>query len=86
MSKQAEKFIITVLMTVLVMLGLTHCKISPETVAGEQPSNIISHSNSIGKVLGCMFNPEDCEEMKNAVEEEQMTTEFEELDKEDSQK
>ena len=64
MSVQVERTIITILLMLLISIGLNHCKIAPKGDNTKQPSNVLTHSSSIGKFLGCMFSPAECDQLK----------------------
>ncbi len=92
MNKRQETAVVLILL--LIGIGLSSCA-KPNTERKTNPtSNILIHGGSIGKVLGCMFAPSDCEDVKknkahtpsDVAEtskelEDNMTKEFEAVDK-----
>lgn len=44
------------------------------------------YDGSLGLVIGCMFSPADCKKMKNDIEQQKITKEWEEIDKQNSNK
>ena len=49
----------------------------------KQPS---VYDGSLGLMLGCMFDPVDCDKIKKNAEQEEITKEWEKIDKENSNK
>ena len=49
----------------------------------KQPS---VYDGSLGLMLGCIFKPSDCEDIKKNAEQEEITKEWEEVDKQNSNK
>ncbi len=92
MNKRQETAVVLILL--LIGIGLSSCA-KPNTERKTNPtSNILIHGGSIGKVIGCMFAPSDCEDVKknkahtpsDVAEtskelEDNMTKEFEAVDK-----
>jgi len=83
MNKRLETAVILILILILVGIGISSCA-KPNTERTATPtSNILIHSGSIGKILGCMFAPGECDKMKKNNKEHDssdMTEEFEKLD------
>ena len=92
MNKRQETAVVLILL--LIGIGLSSCA-KPNTERKTTPtSNILIYGGSIGKVIGCMFAPSDCEDVKknkahtpsDVAEtskelEDNMTKEFEAVDK-----
>lgn len=92
MNKRQETAVVLILL--LIGIGLSSCA-KPNTERKTNPtSNILIHGGSIGKVIGCMFAPSDCEDVKknkahtpsdvaetSKEMEDNMTKEFEAVDK-----
>lgn len=49
----------------------------------KQPS---VYDGSLGLMLGCMFDPNECDKIKKNNEQDEITKEFEKIDKENSNK
>jgi hypothetical protein len=49
----------------------------------KQPS---VYDGSLGLMLGCMFDPSECDKIKKNAEQEEITKEWEEIDKQNSHK
>ena len=94
MNKRQETAVVFILLLILIGGGLSNCA-KPNAERKTNPtSNILIHGGSIGKVLGCMFAPSDCEDVKknkahtpsdvaetSKEMEDNMTKEFEAVDK-----
>ena len=70
-----QKILILFLFAIL----LTNCASKNKDVASNKEPNI--YDGSIGLVLGCMFNPAECNKFKQQVEQDEITKDFEEVDK-----
>lgn len=46
---------------------------------GKKEANI--YDGSIGMILGCMFSPAECEKFKQESEQEEITKDFDDVDK-----
>ena len=81
MDKNTERWIIVILFVILLVAGLSGCANMP---------NISVYDGSLSKILGCMFSPTACEDMKKAQEQksnqtkeeadEEFTKEFDQID------
>jgi len=61
---------------------LTSC-INKPIEKTKQPS---VYDGSLGLMLGCMFDPSECDKIKKNAEQEEITKEWEEIDKQNSHK
>lgn len=69
--------IIKILFLFFLTTTVSGCSTQDKSVSKPGPS---IYDGSIGLVLGCMFNPADCKKMKQEMEQDQITKEFEEVD------
>lgn len=78
MSKKVERLDIIGLVLILLFIGLSGCT-TPKTKS-ESGSSVYA-SDSIGIVLGCVFDPANCKKYKKDADQAEITKEFEEVDK-----
>ncbi len=78
MNKETERWVIVVLLVVLLMAGMSGCASDTKKPKSIQP-NVFD--GSLSRMIGCIFAPQSCEDMKQEeVSQEEMTKEFEKLD------
>lgn len=81
MSKQMERTIIIILVLILIVVGLSGCASKPK-----QSKSPNVYDGSLGIMLGCMFDPTDCEKFKKEgnkqKEEAEFQKEFDKIDQE----
>ena len=83
MTPKTERYIILILFIILLFAGLNGCvnKTAKIKTADNEPS--ISRMQSIADILGCMFAPQECQKIKEEEkQQEEITEEFDKLDKE----
>ena len=86
MDKNTERWIIVILFVILLVAGLSGCANKSKEKANMP--NISVYDGSLSKILGCMFSPTACEDMKKAQdngktpeqENEEFTKEFDQID------
>jgi hypothetical protein len=77
MNKSLERKIIILLILILVMAGLFGCASKPAA----QPKQPNVYDGSLGVILGCMVSPIACKENKQKAEQDEITKDFEKVDK-----
>ena len=83
MTPKTERYIILILFIILLFAGLNGCanKTAKVKTADNEPS--IGRMQSIADILGCMFAPHECKKIKEEEkQQEEITEEFDKLDKE----
>lgn len=90
MDKNTERWIIVILFVMLLVAGLSGCANKSKEKANMP--NISVYDGSLSKILGCMFSPSACEDIKKAQEQdlnqtkeeadEEFTKEFDQIDEE----
>jgi hypothetical protein len=83
MNKRLETAVILILLLILVGIGVSSCAKTNTERETNPTSNILIYDGTIGKILGCMFAPGECDKMKKdnkAHDSSDMTEEFEKLD------
>ena len=78
MNKKTERIIIIFLVLVLLGIGLGGCASNQSSKTTEKS---VYASDSIGIVLGCVFDPANCKKYKKEADQNQITKEFDEVDK-----
>ena len=88
MDKNTERWIIVILFVVLLVAGLSGCANKSKEKANMP--NISVYDGSLSKILGCMFSPTACEDIKKAQQQnsnqtkeeadEEFTKEFDQID------
>ena len=84
MNKRLDTAIILILILILIGIGISSCAKPSVNTKSEPTNNILLYGGSIGKILGCMFAPGECDKLKKENPEfdsSDMTEEFEQLDK-----
>ena len=76
MNKKVERTIIIGLALILVLISLSSCAGKPQTKT--KPS---VYDGSIGMMLGCIFAPNTCKDIKKKANQDELTKEWEEVDK-----
>jgi len=62
-----EKY--TIVLLLIILIGLAACVKKEPTVNGPGPlGTVVENAESIGTMLGCMFNPKVCEEVRQQQE------------------
>ena len=83
MNKRLDTAIILILILILIGIGISSCAKPGVNTKAEPTNNILIYGGSIGKILGCMFAPGECDKLKKdnkELESSDMTEEFEKLD------
>ena len=83
MTPKTERYIILILFIILLFAGLNGCanKTAKVKTVDNEPS--IGRMQSIADILGCMFAPHECQKIKEEEkQQEEITEEFDKLDKE----
>lgn len=78
MNKRLERAIILILLLILIGIGMSGCA-NPK--AKSESGSSVYASDSIGIVLGCVFDPANCKKYKKDADQAEITKEFEEVDK-----
>jgi hypothetical protein len=76
MNKKVERTIIIGLALILVLISLSGCAGKPQT-----KTNPSVYDGSIGTMLGCIFAPNTCKDIKKKANQDELTKEWEEVDK-----
>ena len=76
MNKKVERTIIIGLALILVLISLSGCASKPQT-----KTNPSVYDGSIGMMLGCIFAPNTCKDIKKKTNQDELTKEWEEVDK-----
>ena len=76
MNKKVERTIIIGLALILVLISLSGCAGKPQT-----ETNPSVYDGSIGMMLGCIFAPNTCKDIKKKANQDELTKEWEEVDK-----
>ena len=76
MNKKVERTIIIGLALILVLISLSGCASKPQT-----KTNPSVYDGSIGMMLGCIFAPNTCKDIKKKANQDELTKECEEVDK-----
>jgi hypothetical protein len=76
MNKKVERTIIIGLALILVLISLSGCAGKPQT-----KTNPSVYDGSIGMMLGCIFAPNTCKDIKKKANQDELTKEWEEVDK-----
>lgn len=79
MNKRLDTAIIMILLLILVGIGVSGCAVKQQST--QDPSHSGIYSGSIGVVLGCVFEPSNCEKFKKDADQDDITRDFEALDK-----
>ena len=87
MSKDMERKIILILLLLLVFLGLSGCvNTSKANTKDTEQANISVYNGTISKMLGCIFAPSECKNLKKQESKEnlqdEITEEMMEMDEE----
>ena len=87
MSKDMERKIILILLLLLVFLGLSGCvNTSKANTKNTEQANISVYNGTISKMLGCIFAPSECKNLKKQKSKEdlqdEITEEMMEMDEE----
>ena len=82
MNKKLERYVILGLLLTILVLGVWGCANKPVTKS-KQPS---VYDGSLGLMLGCIFDPSECDKIKKNAEQEEITKEWEEIDEQNSHK
>lgn len=80
MNKRLERAIILILLLILIGIGMSGCA-NPNPKAKSESDSSVYASDSIGIVLGCVFDPANCKKYKKEADQNQITKEFDEVDK-----
>ena len=86
MNKNTEKWVILLLLVTLLVLGISGC--AGKSKDDTNLPNISVYDGSLSKILGCMFSPSSCADLKKAQdngktpeqENEEFTKEFDKID------
>ena len=70
MDKNTERWIIIILFVILLVAGLSGCANKSKEKANMP--NISVYDGSLSKILGCMFSPTACEDIKKAQNKNQI--------------
>ena len=86
MNKKLENYIIIFLLVILIVTAAC-AKKSKEYKAGPL-GPVIENAETLGQALGCAFAPKTCKKSKEQVEKEQeeITKDFNKIDRENSKK
>ena len=77
MNKETERWIIIILLVMPLVAGLSGCAGNTKKAESTQPSVF---DGSLSRMVGCIFAPESCKDMKQEeMSEEEMTEEFEKI-------
>lgn len=80
MNKKVERTLIIGLALILILISLTSCASKPQT-----KTNPSVYDGSIGMMLGCIFAPNTCKDVKKKANQQELTKEWEEVDKTQAQ-
>ena len=80
MNKRLERAIILILLLILIGIGMSGCA-NPNPKAKSESGSSVYASDSIGIVLGCVFDPANCKKYKKDADQAEITKDFEEVDK-----
>ena len=64
MNKKTEKWVILLLLVALLVLGISGC--AGKSKDDTNLPNINVYDGSLSKILGCMFSPSSCADLKKA--------------------
>ena len=77
MSKDMERKIILIMLLYLVFLGLSGCMTTPKAnTKNTEQANISVYNGTISKMLGCIFDPSECEKFKKQESQEDLQDEI----------